>query len=80
VLQIPVPAVYEWSSSADNAVELEYIIMEEALGTPLTDFWDELTPDSKLAVMKEIVSVETKLISLSFSQYSFLNPLSEDEC
>jgi hypothetical protein len=42
--------------------------MEEAAGTQLGNSWDELTPDSKLVTMKEVVSVETKLLSLSFSQ------------
>lgn len=41
--------------------------MEEAAGTQLGISWDEMTPDSKLAVMKEIVSIEKKLLSLTFS-------------
>lgn len=30
--------------------------------------WDDMTPDSKLAVMRELVSMERKLLSLAFSQ------------
>lgn len=46
--------------------------MEEATGTQVEYLWDNMTPDSKLAVMKEMVSIETKLSSLSFSQYVFV--------
>ncbi|KAJ8097678.1 kinase-like domain-containing protein [Lipomyces tetrasporus] len=68
-LQLPVPQVYGWSATSDNPVGSEYIIMEEAVGTQLGNSWDKLTPDSKLLIMKEVVSVETKLLSLSFSHY-----------
>lgn len=43
--------------------------MEEASGKQLATQWDELTPDSKLAIMREIVAIETKLLLMSFSQY-----------
>lgn len=43
--------------------------MEEAPGTQIQNLWDKMTPDSKLAVMREVVSLEAKLSSLSFSQY-----------
>ena len=43
--------------------------MEDAAGKQLATQWDELTPDSKLAIMREIVTIETKLLSVSFSQY-----------
>jgi hypothetical protein len=32
----------------------------------LVEVWDELDPDSKLALMSELVSIETKLLSMSF--------------
>ncbi|RMD39278.1 hypothetical protein DV735_g5850, partial [Chaetothyriales sp. CBS 134920] len=71
VLHIPVPQVYEWNACADNAVGSEYIIMEEAVGTQLGDAWDEMTPVSKLAVMREIVSIEKKLLSLTYGNIYF---------
>ena len=43
--------------------------MEEAPGTQIQNLWDKMTPDSKIAVMREVVSLEAKLSSLSFSQY-----------
>jgi len=42
-------------------------MMEEAPGVRLVEVWDELDPDSKLALMEELVSIETKLLSV-FSQ------------
>ncbi|KAL2221138.1 kinase-like domain-containing protein [Thermoascus aurantiacus ATCC 26904] len=70
VLRIPVPEVYEWCASADNnPIGAEYIIMEEAQGVQPANVWNVLTADSKLAIMREVVSIETKLLSLSFSHY-----------
>lgn len=42
MLKIPVPKVLAWSSSSDNSVGAEYIIMEEAKGTQLSQTWDEM--------------------------------------
>lgn len=50
--------------------------MEEATGTQLAILWDSLGPDAKLSVMREVVSVETKMLSLSFSQYALSHALS----
>lgn len=47
----------------------EYIIMEEATGSQLGTVWDEMTPDLKLKIMRDVVSIETKMLSISFSQY-----------
>lgn len=47
--------------------------MEEATGTQLATERDELIPEAKLAIMKEVVAIETKMLSVSFSQY-FLHP------
>lgn len=46
--------------------------MEEATGTQLGMLWDEMSPDSKLEIMREVVSIETKMLSVSFSQYEFV--------
>ncbi|RMJ25497.1 hypothetical protein PHISP_03646 [Aspergillus sp. HF37] len=72
ILQIPVPQIFEWSATTDNLVGSEYIIMEEANGTQLGKSWDEMSPDSKLKIMREVVSIEGKMLSVSFSQYVFL--------
>ncbi|KAK9325344.1 hypothetical protein V1517DRAFT_191176 [Lipomyces orientalis] len=64
-LQVPVPQVYGWSATSNNRIGSEYVIMEEAAWNS----WDKLTPDSKLLIMKEVVSVETKLLCCSFLHY-----------
>jgi hypothetical protein len=43
--------------------------MEEATGTQLATEWDELILEAKLAIMKEVVAIETKMLSVSLSQY-----------
>jgi len=42
--------------------------MEEAAGAQLATKWDELTPEAKLAIMKEVVTIETKMLSVSLTQ------------
>lgn len=47
--------------------------MEEATGTQLGVIWDELSPDSKLSIMREVVALESKMLSVSFSQYVYFH-------
>jgi hypothetical protein len=50
--------------------------MEEATGTQLGVIWDELSPDSKLSIMRDVVAIESKMLSVSFSQhvYFYIHP------
>lgn len=66
------PRIFDWSATSNNAVGSEYIIMEEASGTQLGDIWDHLSPDKKLSIMREIVTIESKMLAVSFSQYVHL--------
>lgn len=43
--------------------------MEEAAGTKLEDVWDELPLEERIAIMKDLVSIENKLLSVSFGRY-----------
>ncbi|DAA74701.1 TPA_exp: Uncharacterized protein A8136_3017 [Trichophyton benhamiae CBS 112371] len=72
VLQIPVPQVYAWSPHVDNPVGAEYIIMEEAVGTKLEDVWHDLSLEDRLKIVEDLVSIESKLLSVSFSRYGNL--------
>lgn len=63
--------MFGWSVTTDNPVGAEYIIME-AIGRQLGELWDQMSPNEKLGTMKEIVSIETKMLSVSFSQYVFI--------
>ncbi|KAJ5471088.1 hypothetical protein N7530_008445 [Penicillium desertorum] len=66
-LQIPVPRIFARSATPDNAVSSEYIIIEEVSGTQL-----RLNPDQKLSIMREVVTIESKMLGVSFSQYVHL--------
>ncbi|KAI4217513.1 MAG: hypothetical protein LQ351_000108 [Letrouitia transgressa] len=70
ILEIPVPKVLSWCGKTDNLVESEYILMEEATGTQLALVWDEMELESKLKIVEDIVSVERKLLSLSFTWFA----------
>ncbi|KAH7381813.1 kinase-like domain-containing protein [Cadophora sp. MPI-SDFR-AT-0126] len=68
VLNIPVPKVFAWSAAANNPVGAEYIIME-APGTKLEDVWDSKRISEKTDIVKGIVEIEKKLLSVSFTRY-----------
>lgn len=54
---------------ADNPVQSEYIIMEEAAGVQLSQVWDTLPIESKLDIVKDLVNIEKKLLSISFIRF-----------
>lgn len=68
VLGIPTPRVYTWSADVNNPVGSEYIIMEEAPGVKLVDVWDDLSLEQKIEIMKDLVSLEKRMLSLSFNR------------
>ncbi|KAI9675676.1 MAG: Phosphotransferase enzyme [Caeruleum heppii] len=70
VLDIPVPKVYGWNASAANPVGAEYIIMQEAVGMQVGNSWERLELADRVAIMKQLVSIETKLLSLCFTRYA----------
>ncbi|KAI1941814.1 Phosphotransferase enzyme [Ophidiomyces ophidiicola] len=68
VLGIPVPKVLEWKASLHgNPVEAEYIIMEEAEGTLLSDGWHTMKPAERENIIDGIVEVQQKLVSVAFN-------------
>ncbi|WEW58512.1 Phosphotransferase enzyme [Emydomyces testavorans] len=68
VLGIPVPKVLAWNASLmGNPVEAEYIIMEEAEGTLLTEIWHEMKPSEKKDVIEEVVELEKKLVAVGLN-------------
>ena len=68
ILDLPVPNVLAWSATDENPVESEYIIMEEAKGSQLYDVWQNLQLRAKLDIIREIVNVEKKMLSVSFDR------------
>ncbi|GKZ38817.1 phosphotransferase enzyme [Aspergillus brasiliensis] len=74
ILHIPVPQVLAWNSAVDstNSVGAEYIVMEHAPGSNLADVWTDMDLDCKVQTMKDIVTVQEKLLSLKFPVYGCL--------
>jgi hypothetical protein len=63
---IPVPDVYGWSSTPDNAVRVEYIVMEFVSDTGLDAKWFDMTKEQQRDVALGIVEIEKKLFSIPF--------------
>ncbi|KAF2838746.1 hypothetical protein M501DRAFT_1011512 [Patellaria atrata CBS 101060] len=66
ILTLPAPKVLAWSTTKRNPVESEYIIMEEAKGSQLHKLWQKLELRAKRDIVREIVEVEKKVLSVSF--------------
>lgn len=49
---------------AENPVEAEYVLMEEASGTQLGEIWDDMELGCRLKIVKGIIAIEKKLVSL----------------
>lgn len=64
---IPVPKVYGWSSTANNPVGVEYIVMELASSIGLDSKWFELTKKQQLTLATEVVDIEKKLFAIPFA-------------
>ncbi|OBT60770.1 hypothetical protein VE03_09755 [Pseudogymnoascus sp. 23342-1-I1] len=69
---IPVPAVYSWSSNISNPVGAEYIVMEEARGVQLFKQWGEMTQLSKLELIKGLTILEHQLACIRLPAYGSL--------
>jgi hypothetical protein len=57
-----------WSGEVENLVESEYILMEEAAGTQLSKIWHEMELRDKFKVVDDIVAIEKRLLSTSFTR------------
>lgn len=63
---LPVPEVYDYSPSSDNAAKTEYIVMEFMKGTKLSDVWQELEEPEITSVLRQLVQLESRMISIPF--------------
>jgi len=66
ILNLPVPKVLAWSATSHNPVESEYIVMEEASGSQLHTVWQKQELRVKRDIIREIVDIENKMLSVSF--------------
>ncbi|KAF8177834.1 protein kinase subdomain-containing protein PKL/CAK/Fmp29 [Pholiota molesta] len=63
---LPVPEVYGYSPAPDNAAETAYIFMEFLGGTKLTDVWLDLEKHEIISVLRQLVQLEAKMMSIRF--------------
>ncbi|KAN0082432.1 Protein kinase-like domain containing protein [Tylopilus felleus] len=63
---LPVPEVYDYSPSSDNAAKTEYIFMEFVRGTKLSDVWLELEEPDIVSVLRQLVQFESRMMSIPF--------------
>jgi aminoglycoside phosphotransferase (APT) family kinase protein len=63
---LPVPEVYGYSPSSDNAAKTEYIFMEFVRGTELCDVWLELEEADIALVLRQLVQLESQIMSIPF--------------
>ena len=61
---IPVPRVYGYSSTSENVVGVEYIIMEMVEGRSIGDYWYLMTEEERLKIIFQIAEIEGKLFSI----------------
>ncbi|KAF2461687.1 phosphotransferase enzyme family protein, partial [Lineolata rhizophorae] len=72
VLKVPAPKVFAWSSSADNAVGAEYILMERSKGVELSKVWDEISWEQRLEIVRVLVGYEKAFASTRLPSYGSL--------
>lgn len=63
---LPIPKVYGYSPTSDNVAEAEYIFMDFVDGTKLSDIWFDLEEPQIESVVRQLVQLEAKMMSVSF--------------
>ncbi|KAJ8113860.1 hypothetical protein OPT61_g4116 [Boeremia exigua] len=69
---IPAPQVYGWSSSTDNPVRAEYILMERSGGVELGKVWHDMSWEQRLEVVQALVEYEKAFVSANLPMYGSL--------
>ncbi|KAE8318371.1 kinase-like domain-containing protein [Aspergillus transmontanensis] len=63
---LPVPKVFGYSATSENAAGTEYIFMEYMRGRSLGDLWYGLSEDGCSTIIRNIVNLEARLFKLQF--------------
>ncbi|KAK2754792.1 hypothetical protein FQN54_006685 [Arachnomyces sp. PD_36] len=71
-LGVPVPKIFASSSTADNPVGAEYMIMERFYGESLASRWLSLSTSDIKDVMTQLAKMEEKMFSFRFPAYGSL--------
>ncbi|KAH9868328.1 hypothetical protein J1614_007400 [Plenodomus biglobosus] len=72
VLEIPAPRVYGCSSSTDNPVGAEYILMERSGGVELGKLWQDMSWEDRLEIVRTLVGYEEAFVAANFPMYGSL--------
>lgn len=64
--RIPVPKVLAYSADQKNAVGSEYLLLERLQGTTLSDQWFSMDTKTRVKVMRQIVDLERRFMSIQF--------------
>ncbi|KAF8231494.1 hypothetical protein L208DRAFT_63234 [Tricholoma matsutake] len=63
---LPVPEVYDYSPSSDNAAMTPYIFMQFVRGMKLSDVWMELGKPDIISVLRQFAELESRVMSIIF--------------
>jgi hypothetical protein len=69
---LPVPKVHGYNPTSDNPVKTPYILLEKLEGRSLSDEWFSLPNKILAKVMKQIVAMEKKLLTIQLPAYGSL--------
>ncbi|PVH99210.1 hypothetical protein DM02DRAFT_529606 [Periconia macrospinosa] len=71
-LGVPAPRVYGWSSSTDNPVRAEYILMERSGGVEVGKLWPSMSWEERLELVENLVMHEKAFVSANIPMYGSL--------
>jgi hypothetical protein len=63
---LPIPEVYGYSPTPNNAAGTEYIFMEFVQGTNLSDVWFDLGEGEIISIARQLAELESKMMSIAF--------------
>lgn len=61
---VPVPQLYAWAPSAENAVGSAYMIMAKAEGQELEHTWYKMSVSERMNMMENVVQIEERLFQI----------------
>lgn len=63
---LPIPKVYDYSATSENAAGTEYIFMELVHGKCLGDVWFDLSEKAMHTIIAKLVDLESRLFNITF--------------
>lgn len=63
---VPVPRVYGYSTTSENAAGTECIFMELVRGTNLGDIWFDMSEKARIVIITKLVELEARLFAFRF--------------